>query len=46
MFGFLLIHTLIGTLATVGIFGQSLVQANFEQLSFANDATKSKESVS
>jgi vitamin B12/bleomycin/antimicrobial peptide transport system ATP-binding/permease protein len=32
LIGFLLIYALIGTLATVGIFGQSLVRLNFEQL--------------
>jgi vitamin B12/bleomycin/antimicrobial peptide transport system ATP-binding/permease protein len=32
LIGFLIVYALLGTLATVGIFGQSLVRLNFEQI--------------
>ncbi len=32
LIGFLVLYALIGTLTTVGVFGQSLVRLNFEQL--------------
>jgi vitamin B12/bleomycin/antimicrobial peptide transport system ATP-binding/permease protein len=32
LIGFLVLYALLGTLATVGVFGQSLVRLNFEQL--------------